>query len=85
MNRLLVFLVVVWLVTTVSCGDIFLRGAINPGTQSASGVVSIVQFNATTGDGVSITIITLTGSSTASTFQFCVIKGCFFQSTSQSA
>ena len=71
MPRLLVVLVVVCLVTSVSCGDIFVGGAINAGPQSASGVVSIVQFSAATGSGVSITIITLTGNRTASTFRFC--------------
>ncbi len=71
MPRLLVLLVVACLVTSVSCGDIFVRGAINAGQQSASGVVSIVQFSAATGNGVSITIITLTGDRTASTFRFC--------------
>jgi hypothetical protein len=77
-NRLLVFLVVAGLVTTVSCGDIFVRGAINAGTQSASGMVSIVQFSAATGSGVSITIITLTGNSMASTFRFCGDQRTFF-------
>jgi len=70
-NRLLVVLVVACLLMTVSCGDIFVRGAINPGTQSAAGTVSIVQFSASSGSGVSVTIITLTGNSTASTLNFC--------------
>lgn len=72
MNRLLVILVVACLLTTVSCGDIFVRGAINPGTQSAAGTVSIVEFSASSGSGVSVTIITLTGSSSmANTLSFC--------------
>ena len=71
MNRLLVVLVVACLLTTVSCGDIFVRGAINPGTQSATGTVTIVQFSASSGAGVSVTIITLTGNSTANTLNFC--------------
>jgi hypothetical protein len=70
-NRLLVVLVVACLLTTVSCGDIFVRGAINLGTQSAAGTVSIVQFSASSGTGVSVTIITLTGNSMANTFNFC--------------
>jgi hypothetical protein len=70
-NRLLVVLVVACLLTTVSCGDIFVRGAINPGTQSVAGTVSIVQFSAGSGTGVSVTIITLTGNSTANTLNFC--------------
>jgi hypothetical protein len=61
LNRLLLVLALAFLLTTAACGDIFVRGAINPGTQSANGMVSIVQFSADSG-GVSITIITLTGS-----------------------
>jgi hypothetical protein len=68
-NRLLVVLVVACLLMTVSCGDIFVRGAINPGTQSAAGTVSIVQFSASSGGG--LTIITLIGNSTANTLNFC--------------
>jgi hypothetical protein len=69
-NRLLVFLLAVaCLLSSVSCGDIFVRGAIN--TQSASGLVSIVQFSASSGNGVSITIITLTSNGMASTHSFC--------------
>lgn len=71
MNRLLVVLVVACLLTTISCGDVFLRGAINPGTQTTTGTISIVQFSASSGNGVSITIITLTGNSVASTLSFC--------------
>jgi hypothetical protein len=71
MNRLLVILVVACLLTTVSCGYISVRGAINLGTQSAAGTVSIVQFSASTGEGVSVTIITLTGNSVANTLSFC--------------
>ena len=67
MNRLL--FVVLLLLTTVACGDIFVRGAIN--TQSASGLVSIVQFSAGPGTGVSITVITLTSNGMASTHSFC--------------
>ncbi len=69
MNRLLLVVVIALLLTTLACGDIFVRGAIN--TQSASGVVSIVQFSAVSGNGVSITIITLTSSGMASTHSFC--------------
>jgi hypothetical protein len=68
-NRLLIFLAVACLLPSVSCGDIFVRGAIN--TQSASGLVTIVQFSADSGDGVSITVITLTFNGTASTHSFC--------------
>lgn len=71
MHRLLLVLfVIATLLNTVSCGDIFVRGAINTGTQSANGVVSIVQFSADS-SGVSITIITLTGSGMDHTLNFC--------------
>ena len=70
MNRLLALVLIALLLTTVSCGDIFVRGAINPGTQSVNGVVSIVQFSADSG-GVSITIITLTGSGMNHTLNLC--------------
>jgi hypothetical protein len=69
LNRLLL-VVFALLLTTVSCGDIFVRGAINPGTQSVNGVVSIVQFSVDSG-GVSITIITLTGSGMNHTLNLC--------------
>jgi len=68
LNRLLL-IVIALLLTTVACGDIFVRGAIH--TQSASGLVSIVQFSASSGSGVSITIITLTSNGMASTRSFC--------------
>ena len=71
MKRLLIILIAVCLLTGASCGDIFVGGAINPGAQSTSGTVSIVQFSAGTGTGVSITIITLIGNNAASTFKFC--------------
>ena len=69
MNRLLL-VVIALLLTTVSCGDIFIRGAINPAAQSVNGVVGIVQFSADSG-GVSITIITLTGSGMNHTLNLC--------------
>ena len=67
MNRLLLVVVVPRssLIWTIS------GGAINPGTQSAAGTVTIVQFSASGGTGVSLTIITLTGNSTANTLNFC--------------
>lgn len=71
MNRLLIVLALACLLTTVSCGDIFVRGAITPGTQSTSGMVSIVQFSADSGAGVSVTIITLIGNSVPNTLSFC--------------
>jgi hypothetical protein len=69
-NRLLVALVLAGSLSAVSCGDVFVRGAINPGTQSTAGTISIVQFSASTG-GVSVTLITLTGNSAPNTLSFC--------------
>ena len=71
MHRLLsVVFVITLLLTTVSCGDIFVSGAINTGAQSTNGVVSIVHFGVDSG-GVSITVITLTASGTDHTLNFC--------------
>jgi len=70
LNRRLLLVVLPLLLTTVACGDIFVRGAINPGTQSVNGVVSIVEFSVDSG-GVSITIITLTGSGMNHTLNLC--------------
>jgi hypothetical protein len=70
-KRLLALLVVAGVLTSVSCGDILVRGAINPGTQSTSGLVTIVQFSAASGSGVSITVITLAANGMASTLNFC--------------
>jgi hypothetical protein len=70
-NRLLVSLLLACLLSTISCGDIFVRGAINLGAQSAGGTISIVQFSADNGSGVSVTIITLTGDRVANTLSFC--------------
>lgn len=70
MNRLLVLLLVIaCLFSAVSCGYVFVAGAIN--TQSTSGLVSIVQFTAGTDSSVSITVITFTSNGTASTKNFC--------------
>ena len=74
MNRLLpafsLGLLMVYVLLTASCGNVFVRGAINPGSQFANGTVSIVQFSSGSG-GVSITIITLTNNSMANTLNFC--------------
>ncbi len=71
MNRLLVSLLLACLLSTISCGDIFVRGAINLGAQSAGGTISIVQFSADNGSGASVTIITLTSDRVANTLSFC--------------
>jgi hypothetical protein len=85
LHRLLfVTLIAAFLVTTVSCGDIFVRGAINTETQSVNGIVSIVHINVDSG-GVTITIITLTGSGLDHTLNFCGIRARCFPSTARSA
>ena len=72
MHRLLTaVLAISFLLTSVSCGDFFFGGAIRPSTQSVSGFVTIVQFTASTGDGVSTTIITLVSNGAAGTLSFC--------------
>ena len=51
MNRLVLLAVFAVLLSCVACGDIFVRGAINPGFQSTSGTVSVVQLSASSGSG----------------------------------
>ena len=75
-------LLIVCVLITVSCGNVFVRGAINPGMQSASGTVSIVQFGGNS-SGVSITIITLTSNGMASTLHFCGDQRPLFPANSQ--
>ena len=65
-----ILLVFVVLALSASCGDIFVRGALNSGTETAAGVVSIVQFSSTNG-GTSITVVTLMQSGAANTLTFC--------------
>jgi hypothetical protein len=86
MNRLLLLIVfvailLVCVLATVSCGDVFVRGAINPGAQSATGTVSLVQFSID--GGVSITIITLTSNGLTSTLNFCGDQRVLFPANSQ--
>jgi len=65
-----VLFVFVLLVLSSACGDIFVRGALTPGIESASGLVSIVQFSATSGQA-SVTLVTLVQSGMANTLSFC--------------
>lgn len=86
MNRLLLLilflaLLLVCVLAAVSCGNVFVRGAINPGSQSVSGMVSIVQFSID--GGVSITIITLTSNGMASTLNFCGDQRSLFPANDQ--
>ena len=61
-------------VTLTGCGNIFIRGAINPGPSTVSGMVSIVQLSAIIGDGgsmVQVTFVTFLQQGTSSTLGFC--------------
>ena len=62
------------LVTPTGCGNVFVRGAINPGSSSVSGVVSVVQLSAVIGDRgttVQVTFVTFLQDGTSSTVGFC--------------
>jgi hypothetical protein len=74
-------LLILCVLVTVSCGDVFVRGAINPGTQSVNGTVSIVELSVD--GGVSITIITLSSNGMASTLNFCGDQRSQFPANSQ--
>ena len=75
MKHLLSFLLATCLVVTlIGCGNIFIRGAINPGPSSVSGMVSVVQLSAVIGDGgstVQVTFVTFQQDGTSSTIAFC--------------
>jgi hypothetical protein len=63
-----------WVVTLAGCGNIFIRGAINPGSSSVSGTVSVVQLSVVIGDGgsmVDVTFVTFLQDGTSSTIGFC--------------
>jgi hypothetical protein len=74
-KHLLSFLLATCLVVTLTgCGNISIRGAINPGTSSVSGMVSIVQLSGVIGDGgstVQVTFVTFQQDGTSSTIGFC--------------
>jgi hypothetical protein len=74
-KRFLSFLLAICLnVTLTGCGNIFVRGAINPGTSSVSGMVSVVQLSAVIGDGgttVQVTFVTFLQEGASSTIGFC--------------
>ena len=86
MNRLLpafsLALLMVCVMLSASCGNVFVRGAINPGAQATNGTVSIVQFSSGSG-GVSITIITLTSNGLANTLDFCGDQRSLFPANQQ--
>ena len=71
MQRLFaVLLVVSFSLLCAGCGDVFVRGVINPGVSTVSGVVSIVQLTVVDGT-TQVTFVTFLGNGTASTFGFC--------------
>ncbi len=77
MKRLVSVLLVVCLVVVSSgCGNIFVRGALQPGFSTISGSVNIVQLSTVIGGGgttVQITFVTflLNGTSSTSMIGFC--------------
>jgi hypothetical protein len=74
-KRLLSVLLVVCLVVVCGgCGNIFIRGALQPGFSTISGSVSIVQLSTLIGgDGttVQVTFVTFLQNGTSSTIGFC--------------
>jgi hypothetical protein len=59
---------------TPACGNVFVRGSWNGGTQTVSGVVSVVQWTVVvSGNNVStqVTVVTLTNNFGSSTISFC--------------
>ena len=67
-------LIVCLLITGVGCGNIFIRGAIQPGTSTVSGFVSVVQFSTVIGgDGtmIQVTFVTFLQEGASSTIGFC--------------
>lgn len=62
------------LLLILGCGNVFVRGSWNGGTQTVSGIVSIVQLTVVVdGDNVStqVTVVTLNNNFGSSTVSFC--------------
>jgi hypothetical protein len=74
-KRLLSALLIVGLlICGIGCGNIFIRGAIQPGASTVSGFVSVVQFSTVTGgDGmmIQVTFVTFLQDGASSTIGFC--------------
>jgi hypothetical protein len=74
-KRLLSTLLVVCLLFSgIGCGDIFIRGAIQPGASTVSGFVSVVQFSTVVGGGgtmIQVTFVTFLQQGGSSTIGFC--------------
>ena len=75
MKRFLSLLLATGLVVTLTgCGNVFVRGAIDPGSSSVSGVISVVQLSAVIGGSgttVQVTFVTFLQDGTSSTVGFC--------------
>jgi len=74
MKPSLSFLLAICMMLTACGGVFFVGGAINPGTSSVSGMVSVVQISAVIGDNgstVQVTFVTFQQSGTSSTIGFC--------------
>jgi hypothetical protein len=67
---LFVLLVVSCLLWCAGCGNVFVGGAIRPGVNTVSGLVSIVQLTIVDGT-VQVTFVTFLENGTSSTFGFC--------------
>ena len=62
-------LLVVLVLSCVGCGNVFVRGVIQPGTSTVNGFVSVLQISNV--NGTTITFVTLLSNGTSSTFGFC--------------
>ena len=71
MQRLLsVFLGFCLILLSFGCGNVFVRGVIQPGVSSVSGFVSVVQLTVVDGN-VQVTFVTFLGNGASSTLGFC--------------
>ena len=71
MQRLLaVFLVFSFILLSAGCGNVFVRGVIQPGISTVTGLVSVLQLTVVDGN-VQVTFVTLLSDGMASTVGFC--------------
>ena len=59
-----------FIAASLACGYVAVSGAIPPGTQTVSGMVTVVQFTFVNGTS-SLTIVTLADANMAQTLNFC--------------
>jgi hypothetical protein len=62
-------LLVVLVLSCAGCGNVFVRGVIQPGTSTVDGFVSVLQISSV--NGTTVTFVTFLGDGTSSTFGFC--------------